>query len=196
MNIEFFNVEKNYHKKTVLHNFNLKINKSGLYLFLGENGSGKSTTIKILTKEVLYKNKAMSYFKTDISRVSYLPEKYIIPKMMKIRDFLILYLGIKNKKKKLDQYLKMYNIPNLRINSLSKGTIQKSILVATTLEDAELYVFDEPLDGLDTYSKNIFISTIRHLIKDKKTVVISTHYEKMYESLNPFLVRFGDNSDL
>ena len=195
MNIEFHNVQKIYNKKIVLNNFNLKINKNALYLFLGKNGSGKSTTIKILTKEVLYKNNPLSFFKTDVSKVSYLPEKYIVPKMMKIKDFLMLFLGIKDKKK-IDKFLKLYSIPNLRINSLSKGTIQKALLLATTLEKADLYVFDEPLDGLDIYSKNIFIRTIKNLISDKKTVVISTHHEKTYELLSPFIVRFGDKSEL
>lgn len=192
MSVVLKNVTKIYKNNVVLDKFNLEIKNAKLYLFIGSNGSGKSTCLKLISNQILYKNNLYSYIKGDFLKINYMPEKFSLPKLLTVDEYLSLYLNLESSNKKLRKTLKKYAIPNIRINKLSKGTIQKVIIISMILSDGDLYVFDEPLDGLDTSSKRLFFSDIKSLLVNNKTVLISTHNKELYTDLNPEIIRFGD----
>ncbi len=181
-------VRKNYHKDRGLISANLTIENNKLYLFVGENGSGKSTTIKLISK-VIFNTFHDGTIKNDFKKIIYLPDKRSYPKLLNVRTYLRYYLL---NDKKIDKYIEKYHLPNKKIGGLSKGMLQKVGIIQTILCDGDLYLFDEPTDGLDNDSVKIFKEDILKLLNDNKTIIISTHNKKIYNDLSPCIYYFKD----
>ncbi|MDE6660736.1 MAG: ABC transporter ATP-binding protein [Anaeroplasmataceae bacterium] len=184
-------VKKNYHHDRGLVRVNLTIESGGFYLFVGENGSGKSTTIKLIS-HVIFHSKGDGNIINDFKRIIYLPDKRSYPKLLSVEAYLRYYLPIKPSKEDLDYWLSRYHLPNKKIGSLSKGMLQKLGILQTILNAGDLYLFDEPTDGLDAESIKLFKEDIETLIQEKKTIIISTHDKALYRDLRPILYYFKD----
>lgn len=191
MMVSLKNVSKIYKRNVVLNRFNLNIESNKFYLLTGQNGSGKSTCLKLISKQINYNNKSDSYINNSFKDIVYMPEKFTLPKLMNVLDFLSLFLSVSKKNKKLNSYLLKYNISNMKISKLSKGTMQKVLIIGTVLSNADLYLFDEPLDGLDDNSKILFTEDLIDLKRNNKTIVISTHFKEIYNKLDPMIIDFG-----
>ena len=163
---------------------------------VGNNGSGKSTFIKCLLKLIKYEGNVEDQ---NIS-YSYCPEKLIFPDYLTIGDFLSLFGKVKNIDKeslsvKLDYY---YNKFNLRehldkyLIKLSKGTKQKLLIILTLMVDADVYIFDEPLNGLDRTTRRTFYEELRKLHQASKIVIISTHHLSSYRFKNRKVIDFNN----
>ena len=175
--ISFNNVSFSYGKKEVLKDINLTINKGDFILFLGHNGSGKSTTIKLILN---YLKGYKGIINREYNSYCYMPEKTILPDYITIEDFLkdLSYLS---KNCNYDKYLEIFNMEkNALIGGLSKGNKQKVALIQLLMEDKDLYVLDEPTNGLDQESINILIKLLKEKNKQGKTVIIVTHYKKLF----------------
>lgn len=182
--IELKNVTKYYGKTEIFKNVNLIFDSKYYNFLIGENGSGKSTLIKCIIDEIKYSGVIN---KKDYS-ISYSPEKIILPDYVTVYNFLSLL--VMNKKaiysslsKIIEEYLIKFNIEKYKnkiIHELSKGTKQKIILIQTLLSDSDIYIFDEPLSGLDEDSKKSFLDELRKLKKLSKIIIISTHHYKQY----------------
>lgn len=181
-------VRKNYHKDRGLVSANLVIENNKLYLFVGENGSGKSTTIKLISR-VIFNSPADGVIKNDFKKIIYLPDKRGYPKLLNVKTYLSYYLM---NNRYIDEYIEKYHIPNKKIGGLSKGMLQKLGIVQTVLSDGDLYLFDEPTDGLDNDSIKIFKEDIIKLLALNKTVIISTHNKQIYRDLTPTIYNFKD----
>ena len=175
--IEFIDVNYYYGKKCTLKNVNLKIDDGTFNLFIGHNGSGKSTTIKLIlnlihNKEGIINRSYKSY--------CYMPEKTILPDYITIEEFLsdLSYLsGNCN----YERYLELFNMDKTQlISSLSKGNKQKVALIQLLMEDKDLYVLDEPTNGLDQESINLLIKLLKEKNKKGKTIIVVTHYRKLF----------------
>ncbi len=176
--IRLVNVQKKYSGNYVLDNVTIDIDKSGLYIFHGINGSGKSTIIKLLTG-IIYKTSGD--LKVD-STISYLPDKFLFPKLMKVKSYLSLVL---ERKSKIDELIAKYQIPNKRIGDLSKGNLQKLGLLQILEYDADCYILDEPIDGLDDFAKKLLKEVIKDKIKMNKIIIMSLHNKTFFNDLNP-----------
>lgn len=181
-------VRKNYHKDRGLISANLTIEDNKLYLFVGENGSGKSTTIKLISK-VIFNTCHDGIIKNDFKKIVYLPDKRSYPKLLNVKTYLKYYLM---DNKNIDDYIFKYHLPNKKIGGLSKGMLQKLGIIQTILCDGDLYLFDEPTDGLDIDSINIFKKDILKLLNENKTIIISTHNKEIYEDLDINIYYFKD----
>lgn len=183
-----------FHQKTnlVLNNVNLKINDHKFYIIYGKNGSGKSTTIKLMLKIFkLKKNDKGSIF-CDFNKINYFPEKFILPSLMNSHKFLYTYFDSIIGQEIINSYTKKYNVENKLICKLSKGMGQKLILIKTILEDAECYLFDEPLNGLDDESRGIFLNDLKKLKEKGKTIVVITHEKDFFHSLVDEEIKIGE----
>lgn len=168
--ISIKNLTKIYNSKNVVYrNFSYNITNN-LFLLIGPNGSGKTTLLNCITSYIRYKGKI------DLKGViSYLPE---------IRDFdddviAIDLINLFNKFYKTDvsSYLNRLDFEKYKktkINDLSKGNKTKLFLLCTLTKPSNIYIFDEPTDGLDIKGKDIFVDICRELSKSKR-VIISTH---------------------
>ena len=95
-----------------------------------------------------------------------------------------------NRHKAIKEYLLKYELPNKQIGALSKGNIQKLGILQVILSDGDLYLLDEPTDGLDKKSIDTFILDIKQLLINNKTIIISTHKKSIYNELKPVVYKF------
>ncbi len=184
------NVQKKYNGNYILDNATIKINEPGIYILQGVNGSGKSTIIKLITG-VIYKTSGELKIN---SVISYLPDKFSMPKLMKVKTYLSIVL---EKKSKLDELVSKFQIPNKRIGELSKGNQQKLGLLQIFDYEADCYVLDEPIDGLDDYAKRLIKEIIKEKIQMKKIIIMSLHNKTYFNDLEPkiFDIREGRISE-
>jgi len=189
--VDLINVTKEFNSNIILNNLKYAFDNK-LYLITGENGIGKSSLLKLIFG--LYKptnGKVKVY-----GKMSFLPERYKVPNFVNMYEFLKTLFLIKNNhnidNNNIDKYLnifKIYKYKNSKMNTLSKGTIQKIMIISTLLDNSDIYLFDEPLNGLDNESQHIFLSIINNLINNHKTVIISTHYIDIYNSLESIILK-------
>lgn len=182
-------VKKLYRKKSALNRVNLTIKKGNLYLFIGENGSGKSTTIKLIAK-IIFNNKNEGLIINEFDKIVYMADKRSYPPLLKVKTFLSIYLNVKENNSKIDEWLKKYNLENKRIIELSKGMKQKVGIIQTLLTEGDLYLFDEPIDGLDKESIEIFKADLKEMLNFGKTIVISSHNKIIFRELKPITYKF------
>lgn len=138
--LKLIEIRKAYPHNRGIVQVSLTINAEQLYLFVGENGSGKSTTIKLISRVIFHKRKEGNLQNT-FKRIIYLPDKRSYPKLLKVKTYLEYYLGKNNS---IETWLERYNLPNKTIGSLSKGMLQKLGILQTILNDGDLYLLDEP----------------------------------------------------
>lgn len=186
LNLE--NVFKNYKNNFALKNINLNLNENKLYVLTGENGSGKSTLIKIIAN-VIFKSSGII---EKTSSISYLPDKFLLPKIMMTDDFIKSLLKLYNLKINYNDILNRFQIPKRMIGSLSKGNYQKLGLFLSFYNDCDIYLFDEPIDGLDSFAKDLFKKLVKEKLDNGKTVIISIHDKSFLNEFDPIIYEIKD----
>ena len=168
---------KKYGNKLILNNINYEFMPGYLYLISGENGSGKSTLIKILAKAI---SKSSGKISDDIN-ISYLPDKYNLPKLISTFNYLYSY---SNDKELTKYYMNRYLIPDKLILNLSKGNYQKIGIAMMLMNKADMYLLDEPFDGIDIDIKGLLKEDIKELINDNKIVIVVSHISIDIKGIN------------
>ncbi|MDE7264437.1 MAG: ATP-binding cassette domain-containing protein [Anaeroplasmataceae bacterium] len=184
-------IRKRYHKDNGIVKVNLTIEPNHLYLFIGENGSGKSTTIKLISK-VIFHSKNDGFIMNHFHKMVYLPDKRAYPKLLRVKTYLRYFLDKSLKEEQIAFYMNRYHLPNKAIGALSKGMLQKLGILQTILLDGDLYLFDEPTDGLDGDSIRIFKEDVKGMLNENKTIIISTHNQTIFKDLKPMIYRFKE----
>ncbi len=182
-NISIKNFKKYYHKVKVLEIKEYNFLKGYTYLIVGENGSGKSTLIKSIVGIINYEG----IINTFDNIIGYLPERFPEISLIKGYTFLNnLLINNKNANKSeiLVDFSKYFDLNlNKNISSLSKGNLQKLMIIQAIMNKANIIIFDEPLNGLDSVNQNKFIKLIRMMKSNDRTVIITTHYPKYYTNI-------------
>ena len=178
--IKLTNVQKKYGGNYILDNVTINISKPGIYILHGINGSGKSTIIKLISG-IIYKTSGELI--NDFV-ISYLPDKFSMPKLMKVKSYLNIVI---ERKSRVDELIAKYQIPNKRIGDLSKGNFQKLGLLQIFEYDADCYILDEPIDGLDDFAKRLIRDVIKEKIIEKKIVIMSLHNKTFFNDLDPIV---------
>lgn len=181
--LECKNLSKSFGSTKALDGINLTIEKGRIVGLLGPNGSGKTTFIKICNElltptsgEVRIKGFNPGVETKKI--VSYLPEKTYLNDWMKVsqiirffQDFYADFIP-----EKAYDMLKRLNIdPNSRLKTLSKGTKEKVQLILVMSRDAQLYLLDEPIGGVDPAARDYILDTIISNYNENAAVILSTH---------------------
>ena len=181
--VEFKNISKNFGNKIILKNINLSIPKGKIIGLLGKNGTGKTTLIKLINDlltpsdgEVLINGEKVGINSKKI--VSYLPERTYLDKSKTvsqvIKYFEDFYDNFDSKKAhKLLKDLKLDT--NLKLSKMSKGMQEKVQLVLLMSRNADLYILDEPLGGVDPATRDYILDTILTNFNENASVIISTH---------------------
>lgn len=177
------NLSKSFGMKKALNNISLDIDKGKFIGLLGPNGSGKSTFIKLCNNLLTPTSGELLIggYKPGVETkkiVSYLPEKTYLNDWMKasqIIDFFKDFYEDFNTEKAYDM-LKRLNInPNDRLKTMSKGTKEKVQLILVMSREAELYLLDEPIGGVDPAARDYILDTIISNYNENATVILSTH---------------------
>lgn len=189
MNIKSINIRslcKKYKNHIVFNNLWMNITNEKVNLLLAPNGIGKSTLIKCICNFTKYSGKIEKNFEED----RLCPEKYNFPDYIRVKDIFAFL--------RLDYDYAMELLSRFKVNKdkfareLSKGMSQKIILTFIVSQDVDAYYFDEPLNGLDDESINIFVEEINRLQNNKKLVLISTHNPDYFSRLNPNIINLRE----
>jgi ABC-2 type transport system ATP-binding protein len=181
--LECRGLTKRYGGFEAVSNINLTLNRGKIIGLLGPNGSGKTTLLK-LANGLLTPSKGeilisgMKIGKETKEIVSYLPEKTYLNDWMKVHQ-IIDYFGdfyTDFNKEKAYELLKRLNInPEDKLKTMSKGTKEKVQLILVMSREAQLYLLDEPIGGVDPAARDYILNTIISNYNSESTIVISTH---------------------
>lgn len=174
---------KNFDDTPILKDVNLKITRGKIIGLLGMNGVGKSTLIKLIN-DLLIPTSGEIYINGEKPGVNskkviaYLPERTYLDKNMTIAEvfhfFEEFYDNFNVEKAK--KLLKDLNLDiNKRISKMSKGMQEKLQLILVMSRDAELYILDEPLGGVDPATRDYILDTILSNFNEGASLIISTH---------------------
>jgi ABC-2 type transport system ATP-binding protein len=196
--IELQNVTKTFGEHVAVNGLSLAVPKGSVYGFIGPNGSGKTTTLRMIMNiilpdsgEVLVLGSPMTPSSCD--RIGYMPEERGLYRRMKVRELLLFFGGLKsedNIKAKVDQWLERLDLidwANKKVETLSKGMSQKVQFIATVVSEPELVLLDEPFTGLDPVNTEVIKDAILELQKQGTTVIFSTHDMGMAEKMCDFI---------
>ncbi|HAB67025.1 MAG TPA: ABC transporter ATP-binding protein [Firmicutes bacterium] len=177
------NLCKEFDNKKILKDVNLTIQKGRIIGLLGKNGMGKTTILKLINDlltptsgEVLIKGEKPNVNSKKI--ISYLPERTYLDTNMKVSQILTLFEDFYEDfdKNKAISLLKDLDLDiNLKVNKMSKGMQEKLQLILVMSRNAELYILDEPLGGVDPATRDYILDTILSNFKEGASVLISTH---------------------
>lgn len=187
--LEAKNLSKSYFNKKALNDINLSIEKGEVLGFLGPNGSGKTTFIKIAAGILRQSNGEIliNGIKPGVETkklVSYLPDRNYLYKWMKIKDAIEFFndfyedFDIKRCKELLD-FMKLEE--DYKITSLSKGMMEKLNLTLVLSRKAKLYILDEPLAGVDPVAREKILDAIIQNYNEDSSMIITTHLVKDIE---------------
>ena len=177
------NLCKEFDKKQILDNINLSIPKGKIIGLLGKNGSGKTTLIKLINDlltptsgEILINGEKPGVNSKKI--ISYLPERTYLDKSMKVSQIITFFEEFYENfnKEKAIKLLKDLDLDiNAKISKMSKGMQEKLQLILVMSREAELYILDEPLGGVDPATRDYILDTILLNFKEGASLIISTH---------------------
>lgn len=176
-------ITKNYSAVTALKDVNLSLERGKIIGLLGPNGSGKTTLIKILTGMTLqYLGKVYingsPWTHLSKAHISYLPDQLYFDKWMKIKDLELYFSDMFEdfNQEKFHSLMRKFRIEDRNlIRKLSKGNQEKLQLALVLSRDALVYIFDEPIGGVDPALRQIILDTIMEFRNSDATVILSTH---------------------
>lgn len=166
-----------YEKEHVLHNLNMNFEKNCIHGIVGLNGSGKTTFFNILagffkadTGVILLNGKAIE--KRSIAYID--TESFFYPKLT-AREFLLVFPKT-NLNYNENELADIFKLPlDEFIENYSTGMKKKLLIISQLKQDKQIYIFDEPFNGLDIESNKSLQVIIELLNKKQKTIFISSH---------------------
>ncbi len=186
--LKLTNVSKKYKDHIVFNSVTIDMSEPNIYVFQGINGSGKSTILKVLAG-IIYKSEGRMEKNVTIS---YLPDKFNMPKLMKAKSYVYNILKMRDLSDLTDELISKFQIPNKRIGDLSKGNQQKLGLLQVLYNEADCYILDEPLDGLDDFAKHLVKDIIKEYKENGKIIIMSLHGKNLFNDLKPVVFDIKD----
>jgi len=181
----------------------ITIPKGNIIGLLGKNGAGKTTLIKLINDlltptsgEILINGKNPGILSKEI--ISYLPERTYLDKDMNIKQVLVYFEEFYSNfnSNKAEKLLKDLNLDiNTKISKMSKGMQEKLQLILVMSREAQLYILDEPLGGVDPATRDYILDTILSNFNEGASVVISTHLIADIERILDEVI-FVDNGEI
>lgn len=186
--IQIEQVTKRFGEFTAVNNVSLSVPEGSIYGFIGPNGSGKTTTLRMIMNILLPDSGTVSVFgqhssSTARDNVGYLPEERGLYKRMEVRRLLRYYGQLKGKSLKevdpvINTWLERFQLTNWagkKIEALSKGMAQKTQFISAIVSSPKLLILDEPFSGLDPVNADALKDAVLDLRKQGTTIVFSTH---------------------
>ena len=196
--IELSGITKTFGSVVAVDNLSLEVPKGSIYGFIGPNGSGKTTTIRMIMK-IMYPDRGSlringrEHDSKRLKNVGYLPEDRGLYKKMKIGELLQFHGELNNGKDlkgKIETWLNLLDLTEYKdkkVETLSKGMRQKLQFIATILHQPKLIILDEPFSGLDPVNADILKDVILDLQQKGATIIFSTHDMAMSEKMCDYI---------
>jgi ABC-2 type transport system ATP-binding protein len=197
--IELENLSKSYRGIPAISNINFRVNAGEVVGYLGANGSGKSTTVKIMTGllqpndgRVLFHGKNIRDDLTSFrAALGYVPEEAHLYTYLSGIEYLQLVgrlRGLEERPMQIKAFrlLQLLGLESWRhspITMYSKGMKQRVLIAAALMHDPQLLIFDEPLSGLDVLSSRLFKDLLLELTAAGKAILYISHVLEVVEQI-------------
>jgi ABC-2 type transport system ATP-binding protein len=184
--VELIGVMKSFGSAKAVDDVSLTVPRGVVYGFIGPNGSGKTTTLRMIVNILKPDHgeiRVLGETRSDArsSRIGYLPEERGMYRRMRVRPFLRFYGRLKTGRSvdaEVERWidrLALGEFANKRVEALSKGTSQRVQFIAAVIGTPELVILDEPFSGLDPVNAEVLRESILDLRRAGTTVILSTH---------------------
>lgn len=193
--ISIAGVIKRFGPTLAVDRLDLTVPRGALCGFLGRNGAGKSTTIRMIMSIIYPDEGSIEVLGGSAlaakDRIGYLPEERGVYRKMRVGEFLA-YMGrlkglpasgLRSRVSRWLARIELAGTERRRCSDLSKGMQQKVQFVAALLHEPELVILDEPFSGLDPINAEVMQSIIAELAREGRTIIFSTHAMHQAERL-------------
>jgi ABC-2 type transport system ATP-binding protein len=194
--VQLDHVRKVYDTKVAVEDLSFRVEPGTMFGLLGPNGSGKTSSIRMMIGITVPDSGSVSLFglpfdRRLLSRVGYLPEERGLYKKMNVLDQLA-FLGqlhglasseARRRARAWCQRLDIAEALPKKTEDLSKGMQQKIQFIAALLHDPDLIIMDEPFTGLDPVNANLLMDTLLELRRQGRAILFSTHRMDQVERL-------------
>src|SRR6188768_2375345 len=198
--LEIQNVTKRYGALTAVRDVSFAVRPGDILGYLGSNGSGKSTTVKMIVGlmppthgRILYKGSDIQDHLVDYkARVGYVPEEAHVYTYLTGPEYLRLCGRLRGVpaaalEQKIDRFLHLFGLDvdyHATLASFSKGMRQKILLSAALIHNPTLIILDEPVSGLDVGTALVLRAVVRALAADGRIIFYSSHELETVEKLS------------
>ncbi len=199
--LEISHLSKNYGATNALNDVSLRIERGEIVGLLGPNGSGKTTLLKIINGLVNNYNGEVKILGQRLSveskgRVAFLPDSNFVPEswsVIRLLEFFGDFFDDFNKARAMSLLGDLDININARFKALSKGTKEKLQLSLVLSRDADIYMFDEPIAGVDPKARDLIFRLILDNYNKDASIIISTHLVRDVESIltSAIFLRYG-----
>lgn len=192
--VELHGVSKKFGNFQAVHPMDLTVPAGSIYGFIGPNGSGKTTTMRMILRIYQPDSGSVSVLGSDHGtcaddRVGYLPEERGLYRRMTVRRVLRYFAKIKGMRspdESIERWLAALGAGDWhkkRIDQLSKGMAQKIQFISAVVANPQLLILDEPFSGLDPVNMEVLRDAVLRLRDSGTTILFSTHDMHMAEQL-------------
>jgi ABC-2 type transport system ATP-binding protein len=192
--IEIAGVTKTFDTVTAVDDLSLTVPEGSVYGFIGPNGSGKTTTMRMIAGIFYPDRGSIRVFGRQMhgarsEQIGYLPEERGLYRKMTVRRVLEFYGELRGGRKvtaEVDTWLARLGLGDWagrKVESLSKGMSQRVQFIAAVIPTPKLLILDEPFSGLDPVSAEAIRAAILELRRGGATAILSTHDMNVAESL-------------
>ena len=196
--VDIDHVTKTFGSVVAVNDLSLKVPEGSVYGFIGPNGSGKTTTLRMIMNIFYPDSGSISVLGRQVgaattSDVGYLPEERGLYKRMRVRDILRFYGELKTGRsvdRDVEDWLGRLGLGewgSSRVDALSKGMSQKVQFIAAAVSRPRLLIMDEPFTGLDPVNADLIRTTVIDLRNEGTTVILSTHDMNVAEMMCDFI---------
>lgn len=194
--LEVTDLKKAFGSLQAVDDVSFKIDSGQIMGLIGQNGSGKTTTFRLILKLLTQDDGTIRwngkpFTKEFFNRVGYLPEERGLNQKMTVEHQILYFAQLRGKTKAeidplIDQWLEDFQVVGGRkdkIKSLSKGNQQKVQLITTLIHEPELIILDEPFSGLDPVNAELLENGIREARDRGASIIFSSHNMNNVEEL-------------
>ena len=192
--VRISNVTKTFGSVTAVNNLSLNIPQGAIYGFIGPNGSGKTTTMRMIVSIFHPDQGTIHVFNQPglgphSGLIGYLPEERGLHRQMEVQALLEFHAGLRSGHSmttEVTEWLEKFGLAHCasrKLETLSKGMSQKIQFIAAVLPVPKLLILDEPFSGLDPVSADVIRAAILDLRQRGTTIILSTHDMTVAENL-------------
>ncbi|HEY2016635.1 MAG TPA: ATP-binding cassette domain-containing protein [Bryobacteraceae bacterium] len=196
--IQVENVTKTFGDTTAVNDVSLTVPEGAVYGFIGPNGSGKTTTMRMIVN-IIYPDRGTIRVFGELlhggrsERIGYLPEERGLYRRMNVLPLLEFHSELRGGRKvtaEIKNWLERLDLAHCasrRVDTLSKGMSQKVQFIAAVVPEPKLLILDEPFTGLDPVSADTVRNAILDLRRRGATIILSTHDMNVAESMCDYI---------